>query len=102
MLPPCPGNSCSIFCLYEFDHSSYLISGMRQYLLKKIICFWLCWVFIAACGLSLVVVSGSYSSCGFSLQWLLLLQITVSRQAGFSSCASLALELGLSSCGTQA
>ena len=35
MLPPCPGNSCSIFCLCEFDHSSYLISGMRQYLLKK-------------------------------------------------------------------
>ena len=101
MLPPCPGNSYSIFCLYEFDHSSYLISGMRQYLLYKNY-FWLCWVFIAAFGLSLVVVSGSYSSCGFSLQWLLLLQITVSRQAGFSSCGSLALELRLSNCGTQA
>jgi len=45
--------------------------------------FWLHWVFIAACGLSLIVVSGGYSlSCspqlekcaGFSLPWLLLLQ----------------------------
>ena len=36
---------------------------------------WLCWVFIATCWLSLVAVSGSYSSLGcvgFSLQWLCL------------------------------
>ena len=46
---------------------------------------WLRWVFIAAHGLSLVVVSGGYSSLrctGFSLQWLLLLQSTGSRHAG--------------------
>ena len=39
-----------------------------------LIYFWLCWVFVAARGLSLVVVSGSYSSlwcAGFSLWWLL-------------------------------
>ena len=38
--------------------------------------------FVAARGLSLVVVSGGYSSLqcvGFSLQWLLLLQSTGSR-----------------------
>ena len=37
---------------------------------------WLCWVFIAARGLSLVVVSGGYQlwCMGFSLWWLLLLQ----------------------------
>ena len=38
--------------------------------------FWLRWVFIAACGLSLVVASRGYSSlqcAGFSLWWLLLL-----------------------------
>ena len=37
--------------------------------------FWLCWVFLAAHGLSLVAVSGGYSLlwyAGFSLQWLLL------------------------------
>ena len=37
---------------------------------------WLHWVFVAACGLSLVAVSGGYSSLqcvGFSLWWLLLL-----------------------------
>ena len=36
--------------------------------------FWLCWVFVAACGLSLVAASGCYSSLrctGFSLRWLL-------------------------------
>ena len=54
--------------------------------------FWLCWVFIVVRGLSLVVVSRGYSSLrcvSFSLRWLLLLQSTGSRRAGFS-------------CGTQA
>ena len=44
--------------------------------------FWLRWVFVAACGLSVVTVSGGYSS----LQWLLLLRSRGSRHAGFSSC----------------
>ena len=47
--------------------------------------FWLRWVFVAACGLSLVAVSRGYSSlqcAGFSLRWLLLLQSTGSRLAG--------------------
>ena len=37
--------------------------------------FWLCCVFAAACGLSLVAVSGGYSSLqctGFALWWLLI------------------------------
>ena len=53
--------------------------------------FWLCWVFIAVCGLSLVEVSRVYSSlqcAGFSLRWLLLLWSTGSRSAGFSSCGT--------------
>ena len=36
--------------------------------------YWLRWVFVAACGLSLVVASGGYSllqCAGFSLRWLL-------------------------------
>ena len=36
--------------------------------------FWLPWIFVAACGLSLVAASGGYSSmrcAGFSLRWLL-------------------------------
>ena len=52
--------------------------------------FWLHWVFVAARRLSLVVASQGYSSLwcmGFSLQWLLLLQSTVSRRTGFSSCS---------------
>ena len=63
--------------------------------------FWLCWVFVAARGLSLVAASGGYSSwwcAGFSLRWLLLLHSTGSRHAGFSSCGTRALERRLSSC----
>ena len=66
--------------------------------------FWLCWVFVAARGLSLVVASGGYSllRCeGFSLRWLLLLRSTGSRCAGFNSCGLRALEHRLSSCGAQ-
>ena len=58
--------------------------------------FWLHWGFVAACRLSLVAASGGYSSLqctGFSLWWLLLLQSTGSRRAGFSSCSVWAQEL---------
>ena len=54
------------------------------------------WVFVAACGLSLVVASGGYFSMrctGFSLQWLLLLQSTGSRHKGFSNCGMQAQQL---------
>ena len=56
-------------------------------------------------GLSLVAVSGRYSSlrcAGFSLQWLLLLRSTGSMCEGFSSCGSRALECRVSSCGARA
>ena len=42
----------------------------------KFIYFWLHWVFVAECGLSLVAVSGGYFSlqcAGFSLWWLVFL-----------------------------
>ena len=58
--------------------------------------FWLRWVFVTACGLSLVVASRGYSSlrcAGFSLQWLLLLRSMGSRHTGFSSCGAWALLL---------
>ena len=53
--------------------------------------FLLCWVFVAACGLSLAAASKGYSllrCAGFSLQWLLLLRSMGSRHAGFSSCST--------------
>ena len=52
--------------------------------------FLLCWVFVAACGLSLVAASGGYSSlqCVGLLWWLLLLWGTGSRRMGFSSCST--------------
>ena len=60
--------------------------------------FWLHWVFVAARGVSLVVVSGGYSSlqcAGFSLRWLLLLWSMGSRRAGFGSCSMQAQQLWL-------
>ena len=75
--------------------------------------FWLCWVFVAARGLSLLAASGGYSSlrcAGFSLRWLLSLWSTGSRPAGFSSYGTQAQQLwlagsrctGFSSCGARA
>ena len=63
---------------------------------KKVIYFWLHWVFVAACGLSLVAESWGYSSLwcvGFSLWWLLLLWSTGSRCTGFSSYGKRAQQL---------
>ena len=73
--------------------------------LYKFIYFWLCWVIVDACRLSLDAASGGYSSlrcAGFSLRWLLLLWSTGSRCVGFSSCGSRAPERRLSSCGARA
>ena len=69
-----------------------LLVFLKGIFLKKLfIYFLLRWVFVAACGLSLVVVSRGYSSLqctGFSLRLLLLLWSTGSRRPGFSSCGT--------------
>ena len=77
----------------ELDGGSYLMRSFLFYTFIYFIYFyfWLHWVFIAACGLSLVAASGGYSwlrCTGFSLQWLLLLQSTGSKRTGFSSCGT--------------
>ena len=67
--------------------------------------FWLCWVFIAARRLSLLVASRGYSSLqctGFSLWWLLLLRSMVTRLTGFSSCSTWAQQLWLTGSRAQA
>ena len=94
-----------IFTLcFSFSQFDYGMPGHGFLYLKKklfIIYFWLCWVFIAVHGLSLVAASGGYSSLrcvSFSLWWLLLLWSTGSRCTSFSSCSSRALERRLSSC----
>ena len=83
------------------------IIAFFNYLYIVILLFdvWLHWVFIAACGLSVVAERRGYSSLrclGFSLQWLLLLPSTGSRHMGFSNFCSQALELRLSNSGAQA
>ena len=70
--------------------------SLSLFFFNKCIYFWLRWVFVADCGLSLVVASRGYSSLqctGFSLQWFLLLQSTGFRHAGFSSCGTQAQSL---------
>ena len=77
-----------------------------------IIYFWLCWVFIAAHGLSLVWTVGATLHCsvrashhgGFSCYrtWALGMWSSVVVARRLSSCGSWALECGLSSCGTWA
>ena len=89
-------------CVWLLSLNIVLRGSFKFYLF---IYLWLCWVFVAAHGLFLVAASGGYSSlwcAGFSLRWLLLLQSTGSRRAGFSSCGSWALERRLSSCGARA
>ena len=89
--------------LTGFPHMILYLNVMKTFFF-----FWLRWVFVVACGLSLVAASGGYSSLrcvGFSLQWLLLLWSIGSRCMGFSSCSrrpSVAAARGLSSCGARA
>ena len=59
-----------------------LPAHMPSQFIYLFIYFWLCWVFLAARGLSLVATSGGYSlmwCAGVSLRWLLLLWSTGSR-----------------------
>ena len=93
------GPSCSAACgIFPDQGSNPALAGRfsttappgKPYFIF-IIYFWLHWVFVAACGLSLVAVSGDYSSLqcvDFSLRWLLLLWCTGSRCTGFSSCST--------------
>ena len=83
-----------------------------EYFFKGIYLFisvWLCWVFVAVRGLSLVVASRGYSllwGAGFWLQWPVPLWSTVSRLMGFggrgAGCGLLPLEPQLTGCGTWA
>ena len=74
-----------------------MISEARFFATMLIICFelflflnfWLLWVFIAVCGLSLVAANRGFSS----LQWLLLLRSAGSRHVSFSSFTMQALQL---------
>ena len=100
------------FCKYLSFNST--LKKMHSFFKKFIlfIYFWLCWVFVAVHGLSLVEVSGGYSSmrCAvFSLQWLLFCgaralgtQASVVVARGLSSCGLWALEHRLRSCGARA
>ena len=99
-----------VFCIPDFISKYvfmcfplYIIMSYYQqpmqfifFFLNLFIYFWLRWVFVAVCWVSLVAVSGGYSSLrctGFPLRWLLLLRSTGSRLAGFSTCVTWAQQL---------
>ena len=65
---------------------------------------WPCWVFLAAHGLSLTVVSGGYSLVALASRCsgFPCCRAQTLGCPGFSSCSSWAPERGLSSCGTRA
>ena len=73
------------------------LKGCTDFIL--FIYFWLRWVFVAACGLSLVAVSGGFSCCR---AWALGVRASVVVACGLSSGGSWALERRLSSCGARA
>ena len=75
-----------------YDHANYRLEFQQLLPFLKIllIYFWVCWVFFAACRLSLVVASGGYS----------LLQCMCSHCGGFSCCGAQARCVGFSSCDT--
>ena len=93
------------------------ISGpqTQKYLLCRasflFIYFWLCWVFVAAHGPSLVAASRGYSSCGVQAShcggfscfgvWALGVRASVVAAHGLSSCGLWALERRPNSCGTR-
>ena len=94
-LPPLPQ---LFFCfpLLQLKSTSFNIASASQtlcigrsvlfyFIYLFIYYFWLCWVFVAARGLSLVAASGGYSLlrwAGFALWWLLLLRSVGSRAWG--------------------
>ena len=84
-------------------YRSFATTELQKASKDDVIYFWLYWVFVAALGLSLIVMSSvcSWLGCtGFSLKWLLSLQSVGARCVGFGSCGFWALERGLCSCGT--
>ena len=77
--------------IYLFIKKYFFLKNFFINLFILFIYFWLCWVFVAARGLSLVAESRGYSllQCtGFSLQWLLSLWSTGCRRVGFRSCGT--------------
>ena len=83
--------------LLENFTSNYLLSC---FFCLFLIYFWLCWVFVAVCGLSLVVARGGFSCCGAQA---LGMRSSVVEALGLSSCNSRALErVGFSSYGSWA
>ena len=85
---------CEVISRCIFDSNFCKMNTVENLFLRVYVCmhvciyFWLCWVFVAPCGLSLVAASRGYSllwCMGFSLWWLLLLQSAGSRRVGFSS-----------------
>ena len=69
-----------------------IVEGAAELCGVSFICFWLCWVFVAAWVFSLVAVHGPLIACsGFSC-----------CGAGVVGCVGLAVACGLSSCDSQA
>ena len=80
----------ALFFFFNLFQDGFGYSGCLFLLKAYLFNFWLRWVFVAASGLSLVAVSGGYSSlqCVGFLLWRLLLWRMSSGWTGFSSCSA--------------
>ena len=91
IFPDQGSNPCPLHRQADSQPLRHQGSPSFSFFMNLFIYFWLPWVFVAVCGLSLVVASGGYSllrCAGFLLRWLLLLRSTGSRRSGFSSCGT--------------
>ena len=96
----------------HLDLLFYNLTLQAKFTLFLVVFFfsWLCWVLVAAHGLSMVAVSRGCSSCGWAphcggfscAAWTLGTWASVAAAHRLSGCSSQALELGLSSCGSWA
>ena len=94
------GNCILILWQHSFKHPISFL-----FFLKKLINFWLRWVFVAARGLSLVAASGGLLSIvvrGLLIAVASLVAEHGLQVCGLGSCGSRALERRLSSCGARA
>ena len=94
--------------IYKFCFFLHSFLNFPPFIFLKFIYlyFWLHWVFVAVCGLSLVAASRDYSllrCAAFSLWWLLLLWSTGSRACGLQQLwrmGSVVVARGLQSTGS--
>ena len=92
IMPPLPSDTVMptyfFYRLYEWVRASFLKTFKCIYIFTY---FWLCWVFIAMRGLSLLVANGGYSPVALLGLLIAVASLVALGCMGFSSCSTQAL-----------